>query len=716
MAAMSSPLRTGCLFVVLAFALAAPPRVAAYTPGTGSPSAVSGFVVNRADRRDVLVFYNCAYNASQNFAANMAWTGNVTTGVPGTTSATFKDDVLRRINFFRAMGGLPADIIFDATKSAKCQEAALMFSANSSISHTPPTNWTWYTANAAEAAFNSNIALGDYGPDAVDAFMVDDGNGNELAGHRRWLLYSRAQQMATGDVPFNGAFNAANAIWVIGNFKAAPAAQFVPWPNAGFIPQGLVPARWSLSYPGATMSGATVTMTQGATNVPVSIISNTNPNIVGDNSIVWVPTGVPATVTNDLPYTVTVSGITGAGVPTSTSYTTSIFNPDILGDSVTITGTATPPTTGQSYNFNSIAQADQYELKVSTGSATAWTEGAEDAPAPQITDQTTGGFSLRQTLPDGSAFNPFPARTGAKAFHLAFPGFADQSFVVTRDILPSATSQLQWYDRGRFATTTTTLGAEVSTDNGSTWTSIFTRPGVGLSSPLWDASWISHSVSLAAYAGQIIRVRFILKQNGSGIVVSTTGNDGFFIDDIAVTNATELVNPVTTTLASSATSFSLNAATAGAVLTNGTSYFMRIRPNVGTRWYGFGALKTVTAQTPTGYSGWIATQYAAVTGGTLGDHDNDGIKNGVEYSFNLNPTTFTAVTSLPQPTIAGGNMTLSYTQPVGVTGVTYGAEWSNNLTSWNPVTDTGSGSTHTFTVSTIGQTRLFMRHKITVTP
>ena len=677
-----------------------------YTPGTGIPSAASGFVVNRADRRDVLVFYNCAYNASQNFAANMAWTGNVTTGVPGTTSAAFNDDVLRRINFFRAMGGLPADIVFDATKSAKCQEAALMFSRNGAISHFPPNTWTWYTANAADAAGNSNIALGDYGPDAVDAFMVDDGSGNELAGHRRWLLYSRAQEMATGDVPFNGSFNAANAIWVIGNFKAAPAAQFVPWPNAGFIPQTLVPARWSLSYPGATLTGATVTMTQGATNVPVTIISNAATG-VGDNSLVWVPTGVPATVTNDLPFTVTVSGISGAGVPTSTSYTTSIFNPDILGDSVTITGTATPPTTGQSYNFNSIAQADQYELKVSTGSATAWTEGAEDAPVPQITDQTTGGYLLRQT-----SFK----RTDAKAFQLAFPGFVDQSFVVTRDILPSATSQLQWYDLGRFATTTTTLGAEVSTDNGGTWTSVFSRPGVGLNSGLWDASFINRSVSLAAYAGQIIRVRFILKQNGGGIVVSTSSNDGFFIDDITVTNATELVNPVTTALASGATSFALNAATAGAVLVNGTSYFMRVRPNVGTRWYGFGALKTVTAQTPTGYAGWIATQYPTVTGGTLGDHDTDGIKNGVEYAFNLNPTTFTAVSSLPQPTIAGGNMTLSYTQPGGITGVTYGAEWSENLRNWFPVTDTGTGGLHTFSVSTEGTTRLFMRHAIVIAP
>ena len=176
------------------------------------------------------------------------------------------------------------------------------------------------------------------------------------------------------------------------------------------------------------------------------------------------------------------------------------------------------------------------------------------------------------------------------------------------------------------------------------------------------------------------------------------------------------MGPVTTALASNATSFTLNAATAGAPLVNGTNYFMRIRPNVGTRWYGFGALKTVTAQTPSGFSGWITTQFPAVTGGVTADHDADGTSNGVEYAFNLNPTTFNAPSSLPQPVIGGGNMTISYTQPASITGVTYGAEWSTDLSAWNPVPDTGGGSTHTFAVSTSGKPRLFMRHKIVVTP
>jgi hypothetical protein len=412
-------------------------------------------------------------------------------------------------------------------------------------------------------------------------------------------------------------------------------------------------------------------------------------------------------VTADVPYNVTVSGITGTGVPTSYSYGVTLFNPSVLGETVTIAGPNTPPTSGASYTFNSIAQADAYELRVATGSTAGWTEGAEDSPTPQIQASTTGTYALRQTA---------VKRTGAKAFQLAFPDFTDQSFTVTRDIIPGPTSALQFHDRGRFATTTTTLGAEVSADGGATWVTVWSRNGVGLSSGNWDPNFISRSTSLAAYAGQIIRVRFILRRNGGSIVVSTTQDDGFFIDDIAITNATELVNATVTPLPAAATSFTLNSATAGAPLVVGTSYYLRVRPNVGTRWFDYGASKTVIPQAASGYAGWVGTQYPTVTEGPTGDHERDGLMNGVEYAFGLNPTTPTPASALPSPTRIGDTYAVTFTQPAGVTGVTYGAQFSTNLITWNPVTDTGTGGVHTFSVNVAGQSKVFFRYQIIIAP
>ena len=683
------------------------PALLAWTPGTASPTAVQGFVVDPTNRTDVLSFYNCIHPASAGYAANTAWTGSVAACVPGTTSAAFKDDVRRRINFYRALAALPADIVFDPVKSAKAQQAALMMSRNSALNHFPPNTWECYTADGAAAAGASNLSYGTFGAGSVDGFMVDPGGGNEIVGHRRWLMYSRALNMGTGDIPGDGAYARTNAIWVIGDPKPVPAPQFVAWPNRGFVPFPLMPARWSLSYPGANFAAATVTMTVGGSAVSTPIVSNAASGI-GDSTIVWEPTGLPATISADTVCSVTVAGISGAGVPTSYNYTATLFDPNVLGSVVTIGGTNTPATTGANYTFNSIAQSDVYELRVSTGSAAAWLEGAEDAPVPQIVPRTTGSYLLRQTA---------LKRTGAKAFQLAFPDLTDQSFEVIRDVVPSATSQLVFYDRGRFATTTTTLSAEVSTDNGATWTSVFSRPGVGFtSSTLWDANFISRSVSLASFAGQIVHVRFILRRNGASAVVSATANDGFFIDDISITNATELVNTITTPLAGVATSFTLNAATAGAPLVAGTTYFMRMRPNVGCRWFGDGAFKSVTAQTPTGYANWVATLYPSATEGPLGDHEKDGISNGVEYGFGLNPTQPNAASAVPLPTRVGNTLAVTYTQPAGISDVTYGAQWTSDFVTWNNIADTGGGGTHTFSVNTTGLDKVFFRHRIVIAP
>ncbi len=687
--------------LVVSFAIS--PVLSAWTPGTSNPTAAAGFVVDPLDRTEVLAFYNTVYQASENYASKIAWTGSVATGVVGTTSAAFKEDVRRRINFYRALCGLPGDITLDATKCSKDQEAALMFARNNSLSHTPPSSWLSYTANASEAARNSNIALGNYGPGAVDAYMRDDGGGNHLVGHRRWINYSWAQSMGTGDVPAQNSYNSANSLWVIGDFKAPPTPLFVAWPNRGYVPLGLVPARWSLSYPGANFSGATVTMTQGGNSVSAPVIWYDDDGY-GESTLVWTPSGLPASIVTDTPYQVTVSGISGTNVPTSYSYTVTLFDPGVLNVSPTIAGSDTPPTTGAAYTFNPIAQADAYELRVTTSSAAAWGEGAED-PSTQINLVTSG--AMRQTT---------VKRTGAKAFQLVFPNFADQSFVIGRDVIPSASSHLQFYDLGRFATTTTTLHAEISTNGGGSWASVWSRNGVGLSSNLWDPGFSSRRLSLAAYAGQIVRVRFVLRTNNESSVISTSANDGFFIDDVTVTDSTELVNETSTPLSGVASSFTLNAATAGAPLTAGTAYYLRIRPNVGTRWFAYGPPKSVTAQAPTGYAAWVATQYPALTGGPTGDHDNDGLMNGVEYAFRLNPTVATAGWALPQPAMVGNNYTITFPQPAGVTGVNFGVQWSRNLASWSPVTDSGSGGNHTFSVSRLGESQVYFRYQIVVDP
>lgn len=100
-------------------------------------------------------------------------------------------------------------------------------------------------------------------------------------------------------------------------------------------------------------------------------------------------------------------------------------------------------------------------------------------------------------------------------------------------------------------------------------------------------------------------------------------------------------------------------------------------------------------------------------GADLNDFDNDGLPNLVEYAFGLNPQ-LGDTGLLPQAQQSGGNFVTSFTQAAGVTGITYGAEWSSTLLSdsWTPVADTGTPPQHTFSVPGASSPQLFMRLRV----
>jgi hypothetical protein len=308
-------------------------------PGTIELSAAVS--VDPSTRANALAFYNAQYVS----APAMNWTGSYSSCNPGTTSSSFKNGILQRIAYYRAMAGVPADIGLSSTYSSKDQAAALIFGAQGSLSHDPPSNWACYTAAGNEGAGSSNIALGASGTTAVDLYMRDPGSNNAAAGHRRWLLYPQTETFGTGDTTASGGKLAANAIWVFdGNFGSTrPGTRdgFVAWPNKGYVPYTVVPTRWSLSYPGANFAGATITVTSGGQSVQVakeSVVTG-----YGENTIVWQMEGrsdgaawpKPAA---DKTYHVRITGV-GGSISTF-DYNVIVFDPATNGGP---TPTPTPP-------------------------------------------------------------------------------------------------------------------------------------------------------------------------------------------------------------------------------------------------------------------------------------------------------------------------------------------------------------------------------------
>lgn len=295
-------------------------------------SANNALAVDPQSRQSSLDFYTEHYLGWQTAPAN--WTGDIANCMPGATDAAFQEAVLHRINYFRAMAGVPATVTLNAEYSAQAQAAALMMSANNNLNHTPPTNWQCYSTAGKNGAGNSNLALGTYGWDAITGFMRDFGAGNYFIGHRRWILYPQTQEMGTGDVTATAGHYAANALWVFDShlWEARPATrnEFVAWPPPGYVPYPIVFARWSFSYPSADFSAATVTMSTGGS--PVSVTQSPVVNGYGENTLVWIPMGlldgaIWPRPTSDTPYTVNVQHVKINGASRNFTYDVIIFDP-----------------------------------------------------------------------------------------------------------------------------------------------------------------------------------------------------------------------------------------------------------------------------------------------------------------------------------------------------------------------------------------------------
>ena len=249
------------------------------------------------------------------------WTGDIGTCDAGTVAEEVHVKVMQRINYFRRLVGLNDNTVFDASLHSRFQEAALMQSANTSsgLDHYPPESWDCYTEEGYNGSSSSNLSTG-HSTNAITAFMVDQGSNNVNVGHRRWILHSQKTQFSYGTT------NIRMSLGVFGgNGNTMELPPFIAYPPAGYIPYQLRWPRWSFGIPGATFSGATVSMTGPNGVITCNVISTQNG--FGDNTIAWEPQNITFGA-EEATYTVTVSDIESAE---QISYTYEVY---IIDDSL----------------------------------------------------------------------------------------------------------------------------------------------------------------------------------------------------------------------------------------------------------------------------------------------------------------------------------------------------------------------------------------------
>jgi uncharacterized protein YkwD len=269
----------------------------------------------------------------------IGWTGNEASCNSGDIAAATRDKVVKRVNYYRALVGLPA-VKLNPAQNKSCQDAALIMMANNTLNHTPPSSFTCWTQDGYNAASTGNLAIGwgsqepdaNHSINAVSGYIEDPGGGNEIVGHRAWLLHPALSAIGTGSVydanhSYSGMHGAAaNCIrWGDNLNGSSTGPEFIAYPPANYVPSVLVFPRWSFAVANADFSSASVTVKDAnGKTYPCNIIAHVpqQGSINPAARVVWEPQGI--NITSDMNFEVTVSNVKGAS-KTSYTYTVKAF-------------------------------------------------------------------------------------------------------------------------------------------------------------------------------------------------------------------------------------------------------------------------------------------------------------------------------------------------------------------------------------------------------
>ncbi len=561
--------------------------------------------VNTANREDVRTLFNSVYLPGEGPVA-LEWTGNMTACNPGTIAQSVRDRAQQRVNFYRALAGVPGEVTFTVTNNALAQAGAFVNSVNRATSHTVPTTWTCYSEQGARGAGSNLIGNSNnqgLGPKAIDTWIDDSSFNNEAVGHRRHILNPYQLTMGYGDVPATGGGVAPNgypstaALYVFGDRypqRPAPRDEFVAWPPPGFFPYQLYSPRWNFSLAGGNFDNTTVTLSLDGMNLPLTIQYRNSG--IGAETITFIRTDEVNRVIRLSPpaadqiYTVNVNNVVVNGTPRNFTYRVTLFDPATPGAGyapMVITGPDRPPLNqATTYNFTPGAAANGYQWRASKLAPLALTDGAENGLAnfdPVVTTYDPVTTTIKAS--------------GNAGFRLRRTGNVSeqQSLTFKRSLLANANSQITFKSR-LLRTLSYTSAVQVSLDGGVSWRTVFGQPA----SEAEETVFTDKVVSLAAYADRQIQVRFALVVS-AGQAFAGGDEPAWYFDDITFVNLQELAGaPVINNVAS--TSFGFNP-------TEAADFALDVRPQVFGQYFGeWGQVRRVSTITVTPAAPTITTQ------------------------------------------------------------------------------------------------------------
>lgn len=278
----------------------------------------------------------------------LGWTGKNCKA--GKLSHDMYVNAITRINYFRRLAGVNDEIVLDSSWCHLAQAAAVIMNANNELNHHPTAMMKCYSKDGALGASTSNLSsIVEKSIEMIISDEIQDGGTfNTDCGHRRWLLFSRANKMGFGATP--GAYavkvfsSSTDGEQDTSSFHGK-VPEYFGYPFQGYMPFQLVYPKWSFAVPGGNFSKATVEVKAGEKLIGCSVISRGTVNY-GDPTMIFTIRGLK----EDFEYnyynmgdkkkdfdtkgllnkkiTVKVSNVNVSGKMKSYTYSFTIFDPD----------------------------------------------------------------------------------------------------------------------------------------------------------------------------------------------------------------------------------------------------------------------------------------------------------------------------------------------------------------------------------------------------
>lgn len=237
--------------------------------------------------------------------------------------------------------------------------------------------------------------------------------------------------------------------------------------------------------------------------------------------------------------------------------------------------TSVPVNSSHPFSFSAVPGVSSYEVMSRRFQPHTLVEGAEEGATNFIVVVPAGEDPVVTGV----------SASGARAFHLATPDFTDQSLTLNRILRPGTNAALVFASRLGWATAAQVARVQVTANDGLSWVELWSRTGTG--SP-GQTGFARVTNSLAAFAGQEIRCRFLYDFTGGSAFTQTGPGYGWYLDDIAFLNTQE-VGAAEVQTVTGGTNFVFQPAVPG-------SYALRVRPRLGNGFAAFGPALDVAVE------------------------------------------------------------------------------------------------------------------------